>query len=414
MREDIVPDTAMPASGPIAGRGGMRAKSQLRAIDWLLARRRIGRLRLTLPSGVTAVVGDRNAGVEGQIALRSWRALGALARRGALGFAESYMDGDLDTADLGALFAFYFANEAAITRAFPRLKATHRSDRKFHRGRSNTPDGSRRNIADHYDLGNAFYRLWLDPSMSYSSGIYASPGATLEDAQQAKLQRILDLLDLSGGETVLEVGCGWGALAEAAARRGAAVSAITISEQQLRAARSRIAAAGLGDRVDVRFEDYRDTVGTFDRLVSIEMIEAVGEENWPLFFGTVASRLRHGGTAVIQAITIRQDLFPQYRQNPDFIQRYIFPGGMLPTVELMHRRAGEAGLSFEAVERFGASYALTLADWRRRFEAAWPQIAALGFDERFRRMWLYYLAYCGAGFERGVIDVGLYRLRKPA
>ncbi len=205
-----------------------------------------------------------------------------------------------------------------------------------------------------------------------------------------------------------------GGLAESAARAGAQVDAITISQHQLVAARDRIAMAGLQARADVRFEDYRDTTGSYDRLVSIEMIEAVGEENWPLYFETIAQRLKPAGVAVIQAITIHEDAFERYRRNPDFIQRYIFPGGMLPTVPLMRERATTAGLEFETVERFGSSYALTLREWRRRFEAAWPDIAALGFDERFRRMWLYYLTYCEVGFEHGLIDAGLYRMRKPA
>lgn len=202
-------------------------------------------------------------------------------------------------------------------------------------------------------------------------------------------------------------------MAEAAAREGAEVRAITISEQQLVEAALRIERAGFSDHVDICFEDYRDTAGEFDRIVSIEMIEAVGEENWPMFFETIARRLKPGGLAVIQAITIGEDHFDQYRVNPDFIQRFIFPGGMLPTVEVMRTRAGEAGLVFETVQQFGASYALTLAEWRRRFEAAWPEISRLGFDDRFRRMWLYYLIYCEVGFERGLIDVGLYRLTKP-
>jgi cyclopropane-fatty-acyl-phospholipid synthase len=348
------------------------------------------------------------------MALRSYAALWKVARRGALGFAESYMDGDFDTVDLKALFELYLANEPAITRALPRVNETRRLDRRFHIARQNSREGSRRNIADHYDLGNAFYRLWLDPTMLYSSGIYEEATDTLEDAQATKMRRVLDGLELHGGETLLEIGCGWGALACAAAQQGAQVKAITISAEQLSGARERIAAAGLHDRVDVRFEDYRDTPGSFDRVVSIEMIEAVGEENWPLFFGTVGGRLRPGGLAVIQAITIREDAFAQYRRNPDFIQRYIFPGGVLPTVELMRHRAGEAGLEFETIGRFGSSYAATLAEWRRRFEAAWPEIAKLGFDERFRRMWRYYLTYCEIGFERGLIDVGLYRMRKPA
>lgn len=409
--------TAATPSTKLLGKAGAHlavSSPGLRIADRLLRRIGVGPLHLTLPSGATETIGTRNTAAEARLQLKSYAFLWKLARRGALGFAESYMDGDFDTEDLKAFFAFYLANEPAITRAFPSVNATRLADRRFHSRRRNTRDGSRRNIADHYDLGNEFYRQWLDPSMLYSSGIYRSSDATLEAAQQEKLDRILAALELAPGTSLLEIGCGWGALAEAAARRGAHVDAITISEEQLRAARERVHHASLSGRVDVRFEDYRDTTGSYDRLVSIEMIEAVGEENWPLFFGTIGKRLRPGGVAVLQAITIREDTFAQYRSNPDFIQRYIFPGGMLPTVEQMRRRAEEAGLAFETVERFGASYALTLTEWRQRFEAAWPGIAALGFDERFRRMWRYYLAYCEIGFEQGLIDVGLYRLRKPA
>jgi cyclopropane-fatty-acyl-phospholipid synthase len=385
----------------------------LRAFDWILKRYGIGGLHLTLPSGASSVVGQPSCPLEAHVALKSYGALWKLASRGALGFAESYMDGDFDTDDLRKIFEVYLANEPAITRSFPSLNDTRARDRHYHLRRRNTLTGSRRNIAAHYDLGNAFYRLWLDADMSYSSAIYLHPEMTLEEAQAHKQREIVAALELQGGDRLLEIGCGWGALAERMARAGARVTATTISNEQLAAARERIGDAGLEDEVEVRFEDYRLTSGTFDRIVSVEMIEAVGEENWPLFFKTVNERLAPGGVAVIQAITIREDAFAQYRENPDFIQRYIFPGGMLPTVALMRQRAGEQGLGFETVERFGLSYALTLADWRRRFEAAWPQIAKLGFDERFRRMWLYYLIYCEVGFERGLIDVGLYRLRKP-
>jgi cyclopropane-fatty-acyl-phospholipid synthase len=389
-------------------------RALLRLIDRLARRHEIGRMRLTLPSGASSVIGASSAAKDAELHVRRWRSLIQIARRGALGFAESYMDGDLECQDLKSFFELYMANELQMRRAMPRLNRTRRHDWAFHTGRRNTRDGSRRNIADHYDLGNAFYSLWLDPSLLYSSGIYAEGVSTLEAAQARKLERILECLSIEAGSTLLEIGCGWGALAEAAARRGASVRAVTISEQQLVAARERIAATGLSDRANVVFEDYRDTTGSFDRLVSVEMIEAVGEENWPLFFETIAARLAPGGIGVIQAITIREDAFEGYRANPDFIQRYIFPGGMLPTIELMRARASSAGLAFETIERFGGSYALTLSEWRRRFEAAWPQIAALGFDERFRRMWRYYLTYCEVGFEHGLIDVGLYRLCKPA
>ena len=248
--------------------------------------------------------------------------------------------------------------------------------------------------------------------MSYSSGIYASPGMSLEQAQAAKQARIIEALELEPGHDVLEIGCGWGALAEEIAARDAHVTAITISEQQHRVASQRLAVSRYADRVNVVFQDYRDTSGSFDRIVSIEMIEAVGEDGWATYFRTIHDRLKPGGLAVIQAITIHEDLFEDYRRRPDFIQRYIFPGGMLPTVPLMRAEAQRVGLEFCEIERFGASYALTVAEWRRRFVDAWPRIEALGFDERFRRMWDYYLTYCDVGFQRGTIDVGLYRIRK--
>ncbi len=386
----------------------------LGVLSWALARHRIGRLNLSLPSGISGIIGDGAGSGDAQLTLRNYATLWKLARRGALGFAESYMDGDFDTDDLKGVLAFYVANQAAITTAFPSLNDTRKNDRRFHYRRTNTPSGSRRNIAEHYDLGNAFYQLWLDPSQLYSSAIYSEGVETLEAAQQEKLRRIMQALGLSRGHRLLEIGCGWGALAHAAGHKGADVRAITISQQQLEASQHRIAAAGLSGNVGIHFEDYRDTVGTFDRIVSIEMIEAVGEDNWPLFFKTVFDRLEPGGWAVIQAITIREDAFAQYRQNPDFIQRYIFPGGMLPTISSMQECSSQQGLVFETVERFGSSYALTLEQWRSRFEAAWPQIAALGFDERFRRMWRYYLTYSEVGFESGLIDVGLYKLSKPA
>jgi cyclopropane-fatty-acyl-phospholipid synthase len=371
------------------------------------------RLHVSLPSGIAAVVGPPGAPCAASLSLASYGAIWRLIRGGSLGFAESYMDGDAETDDLRALLEFYIANERCLTTRLPTLAVSRVRDRVSHRLRRNTLSGSRRNIAAHYDLGNEFYRLWLDAGMSYSSAIYRHESMTLEAAQQAKIARILSALELREGHRLLEIGCGWGALAEATARAGAQVDAITISRHQLRAATARIAETGLASRVDIRFEDYRETTQSYDRLVSIEMIEAVGEDNWPRYFATIAERLSPGGVAVVQAITIRESAFEDYRRNPDFIQRYIFPGGMLPTVELMRLRAEEAGLAFEICERFGASYARTLREWRRRFEAAWPRIATLGFDERFRRMWIYYLVYCEVGFDHGMIDVGLYRLRKP-
>ena len=277
----------------------------------------------------------------------------------------------------------------------------------------NTRRGSRRNIAAHYDLGNDFYRLWLDSSMSYSSAIYSSPGETLEDAQRTKLDRVIDLLGLSGGERILEIGCGWGGLAERIIERtGSHVTGLTLSTEQLAYARQQLARRGFAGQSDLRLQDYRDAGGTYDRVVSVEMLEAVGEAYWPVFFANLRQRLNPQGAAVLQVITIDQSRFESYRRRPEFIQRYIFPGGMLPTTEMLEQLVAKAGLRLVSTEFFGDSYARTFAEWHRRFLDAWPSISALGFDLRFKRMWEYYLAYCRLGFEIGVLNVGLYRIER--
>ncbi|RTL64617.1 MAG: class I SAM-dependent methyltransferase [Hyphomicrobiales bacterium] len=372
-----------------------------------------GCLRVTFPSGYQAVIGSQATGVTADIAFSNFRPIPKIFWRGPLGFAESYLAGDFETDDLKAVFDYYMDNEPLFMARAPRLVRSSWADRLFHSRRANTRTGSRRNIAAHYDLGNDFYKLWLDADLNYSSGIYTHAGATLEAAQAEKYARILAALGLDADHDLLEIGCGWGGFAEAAARRCRSVTGLTISSEQFAVASARLQRAGLSERASIRFEDYRDVRGSFDRIASIEMIEAVGEENWSTYFRTLAERLKPGGVAVIQAITIREDLYDNYRRNPDFIQRYIFPGGMLPTVPFMRCHAQTAGLSFETVHAFGRCYERTLAEWRRRFEDAWPHIRSLGFDARFRRMWNYYLAYCEVGFARGCIDVGLYRMTKP-
>ena len=371
------------------------------------------RIELVMPTGRQAMLGPHNHPIAADLTINSYAALWRSALRGPLGFAESYMDGQIDTSDLVAFFDFYMDNETALAGAGGGLLRSSWLDKQFHRRRANTRAGSRRNIAAHYDLGNEFYRLWLDDGLTYSSGIYATADSTLEEAQAHKYDRILSALGVAPGMHILEIGCGWGGFAEAAAKRGARVTGITISREQFDEATARMQRQGLSDRVAIVLRDYRDVTGTFDRIASIEMIEAVGEENWPTYFNCLAERLKPGGSAVVQGITIREDLYAEYRNNPDFIQRYIFPGGMLPTVAAMQTNATAAGLAFSTVEEFGRSYALTLIEWRRRFLSAWPHIAELGFDERFRRMWDFYLCYCQVGFERGNIDVGLYRMSKP-
>jgi cyclopropane-fatty-acyl-phospholipid synthase len=383
----------------------------LDSLSRALANDGVGRLHLSLPSGEVAVLGNTGGACEAYLCIKTYRALWRTTRGGSLGFAECFMDGDVTTDNLKSVFEFYVANESILTQSFPSLLHTTKHDRSFHARRTNTLEGSRENIASHYDLGNDFYRLWLDSSMAYSSGIFEGAD-TLEDAQARKIAHVLAALDLEPGMSLLEIGCGWGNMAEAAGRLGAYVDAITISQKQHKATMLRISAAGLASRVSCRLEDYRATTGAFDRVVSVEMIEAVGEENWQSYFDIVAERLKPGGVGVIQAITINDRDFERYRQNPDFIQRHIFPGGVLPTVDHMRRASQKAGLTFDIVDQFGQSYKRTLAEWRSRFEFAWPRIQALGFDERFRRMWLYYLTYCETGFEHGSINVGTYRLRK--
>ena len=371
-----------------------------------------GSLRIVLPNGQRIILGSERPH-DAVLTLKNYRVVRKSIRRGALGFAESFIDGDVECSDLVGLFRFVLRNQTPNEAASTSLFQAGLADRLGHFRRRNTRQGSRRNITEHYDLGNAFFETWLDELMVYSSALYRDGAETLEQAQKAKLQAILDALQLKPGMDMLEIGAGWGALARAAAReRGVSVRGITLSHEQLAHARARAKVEGIDQLVQFELEDYRDTEGQYDRLVSIEMIEAVGEQNWPRYFQMLRDRLKPGGLAILQAITIGEEHYDNYRREPDFIQRYIFPGGMLPTKTIVEEQAKAAGLTYEPVLAFGSSYARTLEAWRRRFEAAWPQVAAQGFDEAFRRKWLYYLAYCEAGFRECSIDVGLYRLTR--
>ena len=362
--------------------------------------------------GCNTRAAPRKSAADAAVTLTNFKLFRKALTRGSIGFADAYMTGDIATADLGQVFRFYLANYDGLKAAGRGKFKVRFGDKLWHQWRDNSRAGSRRNIAAHYDLGNAFYAPWLDPSMTYSGAIYAAPNDTLETAQARKLDAIVAALDLSPDHRVLEIGCGWGALAERIARAGCHVTAITVSEEQLVYTRQRIADAGLTDRVDVRFCDYRDIVGQFDRVVSIEMIEAVGEAHWPAYFDKIHDCLTPGGHAVLQAITIREDRFETYRAKADFIQRYIFPGGMLPTPSILAAQGNRAALNVTTLQTFGTGYVQTLIAWRQRFEAAWPALTQLGFDERFRRMWQYYLIYCEASFETGVTDVGLYQFTR--
>jgi cyclopropane-fatty-acyl-phospholipid synthase len=383
-----------------------------RLVRRLVSGLRHGRLRVVLPSGaVIDKTGDQD-GPEATIVIRRWRTLRRVVAAGDIGFAEAYMDGDWTTPDLTAVIQLAARNSDALEPAIMGSLAMRMVNRVRHMLRPNSRKGSRKNIEAHYDLGNDFYKQWLDSSMLYSSAIWADHTPDLESAQQHRLDRIREGLELKGGETVLEIGCGWGALAEhLAVEADAKVTGITLSPSQLAWAREVAHRSGKGELIDLRIEDYRDVAGQFDRIVSIEMFEAVGEAYWPSYFDTIRARLKRGGTALLQIISIEEKRYESYRKNADFIQKYVFPGGFLPSDSALTAEIRRAGLALSKVEHFGRSYARTLAEWRNRFRAAWPSIAPLGFDQRFQRLWDYYLSYCEAGFEEGSINVGFYTLK---
>lgn len=371
-----------------------------------LARLKIGTLTVTLPDGQTLRFGGIESGPDAAIALKNNDIVGKAIRRGPLGVAESYIAGNWTTPDLTAFLEVFCRNPDLLDELLERSLLLRTWLNFLHWMNRNSRSGSKRNIHAHYDLGNQFYSRWLDPTMTYSSALFEDEAKDLADAQRKKYRSLAEKIDLRPDQTVLEVGCGWGGFAEFAATEvGARVTGITISKAQHDFARRRIFEAGLSDRVEIRLEDYRDTEGLFDRIASIEMFEAVGEKYWPVYFQTMRNRLVHDGKAGIQVITIRDDMFDVYRKVPDFIQKYIFPGGMLPCPTKLRAVAENAGLSLDREKIFGLDYARTLAIWRDRFRAAWPDIAHLGFDERFRRIWEFYLSYCEAGFRSGNIDV---------
>ncbi|MGB0697655.1 MAG: class I SAM-dependent methyltransferase [Rhodospirillaceae bacterium] len=389
---------------------------------------RHGKLTVELPDGqVLGFTGTAN----GQIAsfeeldelhavlrIRDANAIRSLFTRGDIGFAEAYMDGQWDSPDLTRLIRLAAANQQDLAPREMGFSVIRMANRIGHLARRNSKRNSKRNIAYHYDLGNDFYEAWLDPSMTYSSALFEgeTANAGLEAAQEAKYRLVAEQAGLKPGMTVLEIGCGWGGFAEIAARDyGCNVVGVTLSKEQLAFAKARMERLGLADKVDLRLCDYRDMTGSFDAIASIEMFEAVGEEHWPIYFRKVQELLKPGGAAALQVISIDAKRFDHYRSRCDFIQKYIFPGGMLPSVPVFCDRAGEAGLEVTDSHMFTASYAETLKRWQRSFQHAWPEIEqSTGFDLRFKRMWEYYLSYCEAGFAEKTIDVGVHRLVRTA
>ena len=361
-----------------------------------------GRIRFNLPDGSTRDFGRGELLTESTIA--RWNVFDQILSRGDIGFAETYIEGSFATDHPDRIIQWACTNERAMKKAIYGATWALLSDRVQHWRQRNTLSQARQNIARHYDLGNDFYRLWLDPSLTYSSALFSDPSHSLEDAQASKYERILNQADVREGDHVLEIGCGWGGFfTHAVKTRNCRVTAVTISKAQYEACLQRVRDEGLGDAVEVRLEDYRHIEGRFDRVVSIEMIEAVGRRYWNTYFAKIRASLKAGGRAVIQSITIREDLFRQYAKQTDFIQQYIFPGGQLLPVSQFARVGGLQLVDFHG---FAGSYERTLADWRVRFKAAREDVTRLGFSDEFRRMWEFYLAYCEGAFRIDRVGVG--------
>jgi cyclopropane-fatty-acyl-phospholipid synthase len=388
-----------------------RAPAPARAALRLLERLAHGSLSVQLPDGNARRFGEGDP--HAAIHFHAWQAFARTLRSGDVGFAEGYISGEWHTPDLPALLSVLLRNRELLEDAVYGSWWGRIAHRLRHWLNRNTRAGSRRNIEAHYDLGNAFYALWLDDTMNYSSALFEEQaGESLEQAQHAKLRRALQAAGVREGSRVLEIGCGWGALAEAAARdHGAQVTGVTLSREQLAHARQRLVDAGVSTLAELRLQDYRDIADApFDAICSIEMVEAVGRNYWPTYFGTLRRLLKPGGRACIQSIVIADRLWDRYIASTDFIQQYVFPGGCLPCPREFERAAAQAGLRVVEAFAFGQDYARTLRLWRERFLARRTEVLALGFDERFMRTWEFYLAYCEAAFAEGNTDVVQYTL----
>jgi cyclopropane-fatty-acyl-phospholipid synthase len=376
----------VPGTGPVASRLGFLVKT--------------GSLEVQLPDGSRRLLRGSSPGPAAEIVVHRPGLAGRLVRRGALGLAEAFLDGDFDSPDLPTFLELMIRNtEAWLDTPVGRLREP--ASRAWDRLRRPRPDGVR-SMREHYDLGNEFYALWLDDSMTYSSAVFEDSDETLEAAQDRKRQLLAEDAQLRPGDHVLETGTGWGSFAVYAAREhGCRVTTITIARKQAEFARRAAQRAGVADRVEVLLQDYREITGMFDRAVSVEMIESIDERRWPGYLRTVARALRPGGRFAMQSITVAERHWPTHRRHEDFVMAYIFPGGRIPAVSVLRRLTARAGFRWESDREIGSSYALTLAEWNRRFTAAADQVQALGFDRRFRRMWTYYLSYCEAGFRTG-------------
>ena len=374
-----------------------------------------GRLDLVLPDGRKFRAEGKEPGPVAELEIHDNDLFARLIREGDLGFSEAYLEGGWSTPDLQAFMDFVHSDNDAIYDGFPGMGLLRAFERVRFWLQSNSKRQARKNISYHYDLGNDFYGLWLDETMTYSSAYFKNGQEDLEKAQIQKYESMIDQMGASEGDHDLEIGCGWGGFAEyAASQRGIKVTGLTISQEQHDYAVARIAEAGLSDMVEIKLQDYRDEKGLYDGIASIEMFEAVGEKYWPAYFETVRERLKPGKNATLQIITVEDRRWELYRKSVDFIQKFIFPGGMLPSPSVLRAEVEKAGLTVRGSIEFGESYSQTLRRWHECFNSKWDDVQALGFDDRFRRMWNFYLTSCASTFRSGVCDVTQITVNKPA
>jgi cyclopropane-fatty-acyl-phospholipid synthase len=379
-----------------------------------VSRLKNGRLEFHLPDGRVFRAEGTNPGPLGICEVHDPDIFARLIREGDLGFCDAYLEGGWSTPDLQALMDAVHADNDEVYDGFLGMALVRAYEKLRFWMQGNSKRQAKKNISYHYDLGNDFYSLWLDDTMTYSSALFETGQESTEAAQRAKYAALADKIGVKPGDHLLEIGCGWGGFAEYAAKeRGARITGLTISREQHDYAVARMERQGLSDRVEIRMQDYRETEGQFDGIASIEMFEAVGEKYWPVFFSTVRDRLKPGAVAALQIITVQDSRWQVYKRGVDFIQKYIFPGGMLPCPAVLRQQVEAAGLQFSGSHEFGESYSQTLRRWHETFNERWDDVAALGFDDRFRRMWSFYLTSCAASFHSGNTDVTQISVTRP-
>ncbi|MCP5088512.1 MAG: class I SAM-dependent methyltransferase [Rhodobacteraceae bacterium] len=380
----------------------------------VLKKIRKGAIELALPDGRVFRAEGPEPGPVGRVDVVAPDVFTRLVRDGDMGFSDSYLDGGWTSPDLQAFLDAVLLNNKEVANGYPGSALLRAFERLRHWMNSNTKAQAKKNISYHYDLGNKFYTKWLDKTMTYSSALFETGQEDLANAQTRKYESLCDQMGMQSGDHLLEIGCGWGGFAEyAAGQRGAKLTCLTISREQHDFTRERISKAGLADQVEVVMRDYREETGSYDGIASIEMFEAVGEKYWPTYFSTVHNCLKPGKKASLQIITMADDLFPNYRKTVDFIQKHIFPGGMLPSQMALREQIDQSGLRFIRSKEFGESYSITLRRWHETFNAQWNEIAEMGFDQRFRNMWNFYLTSCAAGFHAGTTDVTQVTMQRP-